>query len=279
MIKIHVMHNGYVRVSPSLPYGGEHCSILKASGVFLPARKRIWLPVSAYLIEHPKGLILVDTGWNREMSPEGIFDKKAQIQSLGSWLLYKVNQGKIEKGAAVHEQLELMGIKPSDLDYVLCTHLDCDHVNGLSQVKEAKTILVSRDEMACAQKHGSVRYQSRWWKDVPLTLFDWTGKEGPFHHSYDLFGDGSVQLIHIPGHSDGQFAVKITNEEGKYVLLFADGGYGTKSWKEMILPGISYDKEAQKKSLEWIRKQSLDPNCIESLGNHDPQIIPHTIEL
>jgi hypothetical protein len=37
--------------------------------------------------------------------------------------------------------------------------------------------------------------------------------------------------------------VKITREDGKYVLLFSDGGYATKSWKEMITSDVSLDKE------------------------------------
>ena len=157
-------------------------------------------------IEHPKGLILVDTGWHRDMSPEGVYDKAAQIKSLGSRVLYNVNQGQIPLGEAVDEQLATMGIKPADLDYVLLTHLDCDHANGLR-------------------------------------------------------------------------AVKITREDGKYVLLFSDGGYATKSWKEMITSGVSLDKEMQRKSLQWIREQSMDANCIESLATHDTDIKPHVIEL
>ena len=47
----------------------------------------------------------------------------------------------------------------------------------------------------------------------------------------------------------------------------------------MITSGISLDKKMQRKSLEWIREQSLDPNCIESLATHDTDIAPHTIEL
>ena len=101
------------------------------------------MPVSVYLIEHPKGLILVDTGWHRDMSPEGVYDKAAQIKSLGSRVLYNVNQGQIPLGEAVDEQLETMGIKPADLDYVLLTHLDCDHANGLRAVKDAKRIVVT----------------------------------------------------------------------------------------------------------------------------------------
>lgn len=72
--------------------------------------------------------------------------------------------------------------------------------------------------------------------------------------------------------------MKVCNDEGKYVLLFADGGYATKSWRNMITSGIALDKRLQRQSLQWIREQSLSDNCIESLATHDTDIQPHTIE-
>ena len=278
-MKIHVLHTGEVRVSPYLPFGGDNCNLLKASGMTTPKEDWIWLPVSVYLIEHPQGLILVDTGWHRDMSPEGVYDKAAQIKSLGSRVLYNVNQGQIPLGEAVDEQLETMGIKPADLDYVLLTHLDCDHANGLRAVKDAKHIIVAQEELDCARKNGFIRYKKKWWEGVDLQTIEWNGTEGPAGKSFDLFGDGSVKMINIPGHCDGLCAVKITREDGKFVLLFSDGGYATKSWKEMITSGVSLDKEMQRKSLQWIREQSLDPDCIESLATHDTDIKPHVIEL
>ena len=277
-IKIHVLRTGEVRVSPYLPFGGDNCSIIKASGVTTPKSKWIWLPVFSFLIEHPKGLILFDTGWHREMSPEGVYDKRAQVKSLGSWFLYQINQGRIAKGEAIDEQLAKLGYKPSDLDYVLLSHLDCDHANGLELVKDTKRFLVAADEVRFAKKHRA-RYYTGWWKDIPLTEFEWNDRLGPVGKSYDLLGDGSVELVNIPGHSDGLFAVKIKNEAGKFVLLFSDGGYARKSWQEMILSGIAADRKKQKESLAWIRAESLDPNCVESLAAHDSDIVPHVIEL
>ncbi|WP_455715059.1 MBL fold metallo-hydrolase [Anaerosporobacter sp.] len=278
-IKIHVLHTGEVCVSPYLPFGGDNCSLIKATGLTTKKKDRLWLPVSAYYIEHPKGKLLVDCGWDRAMSPNGEYDTMAQIKSLGSPILYLVNQGRIGKGQAVNEQLNAMGVKTSDIDYVLLTHLDCDHANGLPLVSDAKHILVANDEIACASKHSVTRYKKKWWKDVKLSGFDWNDDKGPVNKSYDLFGDGSVQLINIPGHADGLFAVKIVGADGKYVLLYSDGGYARRSWEEMITSGISLDKKLQKQSLLWIREQSLDDNCIESLANHDPNVIPHNILL
>lgn len=56
-IKIHVLRTGEVRVSPYLPFGGDDCSLLKASGITTPKSKWIWLPVFSFLIEHPKGMM------------------------------------------------------------------------------------------------------------------------------------------------------------------------------------------------------------------------------
>lgn len=277
-IRIHVFHCGRVCVSPYLPYGGKKCSLIKAAGLTTRKKDRLWLPVSSYLIEHPKGKILVDTGWSREVSPNGTYDRKAQIRHM-SFPLYVVNQGEIEKNAAVNEQLRLLGVEPEDLDYVLLTHLDCDHASGVKQVKATKHILVSKDEIACAKKY-KLRYAASMWEGVSLTEFDYENTGiGPVGKSYDLFGDSSVQLINIPGHSDGMFAVQITNEDGQYVLLYSDGGYSSKSWQQMICSGIAVDKEQQYQSLVWISKMSAHKNCLESIANHDPDVIPHTIRL
>ncbi len=277
-IRIHILHCGRVCVSPYLPFGGKNCNLIKAAGLTTRKKDRLWLPVSAYLIECSKGKILVDTGWSREMSPDGAYNRSAQIRHM-SLPLYFVNQGEIAKGEAVHEQLRRLGIDPGELDCVLLTHLDCDHASGLKQVRTAKRILVSKDEVACAKKY-KVRYAASMWENVPLTEFSFedTGI-GPAGKSYDLFGDGAIQLISIPGHSNGLFAVQITNSQGKYVLLYSDGGYASKSWQQMICPGIAVNKELQYKSLEWIAKKSNYKNCLESVANHDPDVIPHTIQL
>ena len=83
-IKIHIFHIGKVCVAPELPFGGEHYSALKASGVLDRKSKRLWLPVSAYLIECAHGNVLFDCGWHRDMSPHGVFERRAQIRSRSS---------------------------------------------------------------------------------------------------------------------------------------------------------------------------------------------------
>ena len=47
----------------------------------------------------------------------------------------------------------------------------------------------------------------------------------------------------------------------------------------MITSGITLDKQMQRKSLQWIREQSMSQECIESVATHDSDVQPHVIEL
>lgn len=280
-IKIHILHCGRVHTTKYIPYGNGDASLPKIAGIGVPEKDWTWMPVSAYYIEHPKGRVLVDTAWHRRMSPEGVLDSSAQIKELG-YLLSRLNQGYTPKGETVDEQLVAMGVPISSLDYVLITHLDCDHVCGVEQVKDARHILVAEEEIESDKKFSpvnKVRFKTHWWKNVELTRFPWSGNEGPFRKSYDLFGDGSVQLINIPGHTAGLFAVKVTGKDGRFVLIASDGAYSSRSWKDMILPGISENRKEQEISLEWIRQQAFDEKCVECLANHDVDVKPHIISL
>ena len=139
-------------------------------------------------------------------------------------------------------------------------------------------ILVSEPELDDTRKF-PIRYVGSMWKGINFEPFNFenTGV-GPVGKSKDLLGDGSIELINIPGHTSGLTAVKL-NHNGKFILLFSDGGYAKKSWQEMIPPGTALDEAQAFKSLQWIRQMSLDENCVESLANHDPDISPHEIIL
>ena len=83
---------------------------------------------------------------------------------------------------------------------------------------------------------------------------------GPESRSYDLFGDDSVHLVHIAGHTEGMFAALIRNGE-RYVLLNADGAASPRSWSEGTVPGICENSVRAKKALNWIGSMSRDPRC------------------
>lgn len=277
-IKIYWFHCGRVRVSSKLPYGNGN--FLGASGFFTRAADKVWLPVSAMYIDHPKAKVLVDCGWHRDMSPSNTFDRNAQISHM-SMLLYMVNQGVVGKGQTIAEQLAKIGVKESDLDYVLLSHLDCDHVSGLKMVSKAKNILVSEPELRSASYWlNRFRYTPSMWAGTQIRPFRFgrTG-HGPMDKSYDLLGDGSIELVWTPGHSKGHFATKVTGHGGRYMLYYGDAGYGPRSWQQMVLPGLCDDRGQARASLQWVRQESLDEHCVASFANYDLSADPCVIEL
>ena len=278
-MKIHILHCGFIRVSESVPYGNRIDLTNTARQLTAPDRNRITLPVCTYLIEHPKGLILVDTGWCREISPRGVYDPKAVGRVLPPHLAALFHPF-LPEGMAVHEQLTHMGIRPEDLDYVLLTHLDPDHVAGLRHVKNARHIILPEDEYfwSCRTVYKS-RQPWNLWHDQPIERLYYRGSPlGPNRWAIDLFGDESIQLVNVPGHTDGQAAIIIRNA-GHFVLLAADAAYSPRNWQEMITPGFGFGREWQLKSLKWIAELAADPCCTAVLCSHDPKIAPTSITI
>ncbi len=107
-----------------------------------------------------------------------------------------------------------------------------------------------------------------WYRGSPL---------GPNRWAFDLFGDESVQLVNVPGHTDGQAAV-IFRSGKRFVLLTADAAFSHRNWEEMITPGFGLFRDRQLKSLEWIRDMAADPGCAAVLCSHDPESGPRTLE-
>ena len=104
-IKIHVLHCGTIHLQENLTY--------LAKGV---SKKRVQLPVSAYLVEHPiHGNLLIEAGLSA--------DCRALFSPHLNWF-YDPHVG---KGQTAVEQLADMGLKPEDIDLLLITHNDADH--------------------------------------------------------------------------------------------------------------------------------------------------------
>ena len=117
------------------------------------------------------------------------------------------------------------------------------------------------------------------WCDQPIERLYYRGSPlGPNRWAIDLFGDESIQLVNVPGHTDGQAAI-IVRSGGRFVLLAADAAYSPRNWQEMITPGFGFAREWQLKSLKWIAEMAADPGCVAVLCSHDSAIAPTLITI
>ena len=269
-MKIHTLTCGYISIHRDLLYHGGSMAADLRKAVMAPASARVTLPVHAYLIEHPSGLYLADTGWSRSISPSGTYDPASVSKELPRHLaaMYRPH---VPKGQAIDEQLAAMGISPADLSAVLITHLDPDHVSGLRSVRQAKRIIIPEDEAYWSVR---TKYRIR----QPRDLWDIEEKErvfyrghllGPMHKAFDVTGDGSIMMVNIPGHTDGMAGV-LVRDGGRFALLASDAAITPRTWEKMEPPGYAADYRLQYKTLRWIAEAAKDPECAGVLCSHDP---------
>lgn len=256
-VRVHVMHTGKVKVDVALPYK----ELEKVPPVNLRGEAyQIWLPMSSYLIEHPEGRIVVDAGWHEDVrtSPE------AHLGAAAGFVEYE-----LPAGWSIREQLQSRGLAPSDIDLVAVSHLDVDHISGLALLNGARRFWVSKPELAAVKPFKKAWYEGLDLEPYPLEEIPF----GPYRLGKDVFGDGSVFLVHTPGHTVGQFSVLARLQKG-WLLLASDVGYSRRSWKELILPGVMTDKEQALQSLKWVKEFANRTDCVAVLTNHDPVVVP-----
>jgi glyoxylase-like metal-dependent hydrolase (beta-lactamase superfamily II) len=257
--KVHVLHVGELTYDRSLAF--------KELEVIPPFHERgkafqQKVPVSSYLIEHPQGNIVVDTGWHEDI-------RTSPKEHLGEDI-YQFIEYKLPEGHSVKEQLAARNLSPEDIHTVVITHLDVDHISGLKLLSGAKRILVSEQEW----KNHRDESKEKWYEDIDFELVKLEKIPfGPHQLGKDLFGDGLVYLVFTPGHTTGHMSVLVRVEAG-WVLLVSDVGYAEKSWKEQILPGNTVDDELAYQSLQWVKEFSEREDCAAAIANHDPSVQP-----
>ena len=253
MIKIHILPCGSTIVDEALPLSNKSKNPLAFTGILRGKKHKISVPVTAYLIEHPDGLILVDTGWDTAI--------REDARAYEGFFNYFASPGFLPEGEGIVDQLASLGYKTADIDYCIMTHMDIDHAGGIGHMKDAKHIMCSEAEWAAACK-SNPRYLKRLWKGLTIETFP--------DMEYDLLGDGSIMLIPMHGHSPGMTAVKVSADDG-FVIIAGDCGYGRSSWEELILPGITWNKEQAFQSLKKLQSFAQDDQCKAVLMTHDPE--------
>lgn len=223
--------------------------------VFFPdaaAGERTTVPVPGFLVIHPKGKLLFDTGIDCEATadPMGVLGRRlATTFTLA---------GAPDENAP--GQLGHLGLVPEDIDFVANSHLHFDHC-GCNRWFPRSRILVQRAEMEAARAPGS-RYDERLW-NLPL---NWTLIDG----EHDVFGDGSVLLVPTPGHTPGhQSLVVQVSRDARYVLT-ADACYSAEHMARELLPSVVWDGAQMLDSMRRLRAMGERAGS-RILYGHDPQ--------
>jgi len=194
----------------------------------------ITVPVGFFVITHPKGNLLFDSGNNDKI-----------INDPSYWgPLIKLMAPERGPDVAIDTQLRKIGLSPDDLKYVAVGHMHLDHAGNVCKFPRA-IVLVQRDEMknAAWPEPGTARYyipgdvaclrndlgESRTSK---FQMVELTG-------DLDVFGDGSVVLKRWPGHTPGSMMAIVRLPKTGTVILTSDNVILPESLTKNLVPDTS----------------------------------------
>lgn len=262
-MKIHTIQTGTVALTRSWREGVGHGN-RRLLNTLLDREWTEPLPIYAYAIEHPEGVIVVDTGETARISEPGYFPR------WQPFFRFAVRE-RVEPEEEIGPQLADLGIRPTDVRVVVLTHLHTDHAGGLHHFPDTE-ILVTRRELDYAL---GFRGRLRGYPSNRLpSWFDPTAIElepapfGPFPESLRLTKAGDVTLVPVPGHSPGQIAVLVEDRDHT-VFIGGDSSYTEKAMLDGVADGVGADEAAELLTHERIRAYAASTPTVYLVA-HDP---------
>jgi len=222
--------------------------------IFLPEANRhdtIELPVLCALIRHRQGNVLFDTGCH----PTAATDASARGGSLA-----KVMTPIMPADENVISGLAGLGLAPDDIDVVVNSHLHTDHC-GCNTFFPKATFLVHGLEIEAARAASGdlTGYIAADWENA--------GAVDALDGDRDLFGDGRIVLLHLPGHTPGSIAGLVALERSGSTLLAGDTVSLMDSVTRGIIPRNTWNADALSRSLDEVRRIANGGATV--LASHD----------
>lgn len=198
-------------------------------------------PGAFALLKHPEhGIILFDTGY----SAHNFAEMKPLPYRIYQW----ITPITLPPGQSAKEQLLARGIQPDDVKYIILSHFHADHIGGCRDFPQATFICSRRDYEYLAPKSGMSALKEAFIpKLLPINFINRVQfvEEKPlvqpahvgdiFTAGYDVFGDGSVTAIFLPGHTHFQFGIVVQTEQKPYFLV-ADACWTHEAYEHLALP-------------------------------------------
>lgn len=264
MLRIHTIQTGTVGIKSRQPHGVGH----GGRRLLNTLRDKNWVqvPIYAWVIEHPEGVIVVDTGETARTAQKGYFPR------WHPFLRQTANKFLVAPEDEIGPQLQNLGIAPCDVRWVVLTHLHTDHAGGLHHFPRAE-ILVSRKEYAAARGLGGIiqgYLLHRWPRWFNPRLVDFTSESvGPFPASFPLTKANDVMLLPTEGHTSGHLSVLVREGE-RSIFLAGDTSYTEQLLLEQAVDGVSPDERIAAQTLKRILTYT-QANPTVYLPSHDPE--------
>lgn len=271
--RVSVVSTGTVRIRP------QHVESTGSPLVWWLLTSRKWTPprpINVYVIEHDRGLVLFDTGQDRD----SVTDPHYFPKGLSGHLYARLARFAIRPGETLTERLRGIGYEPNQVSTVVLSHLHQDHIGGLAELSNAQ-ILVSAREWAeldtqCPEVKGlleqHIKLPGLRWTQVSFAPLEDT-TIAPFTAAHDVFGDGSLLLVPTPGHTPGSLSMLLRQEGMAPILFVGDLTYDLEKFTAGRVPGVGERRGLLESTHAVTELQRIYPDLV-ILAAHDPAAAP-----
>lgn len=251
-IKLYVLDNGRMRMDKNLMIAGSNQATLDNPNA---PNEMFEFPIYTVFIDHPEAKILFDTACNPNSMGEN-----------GRWInqTQKAFPYTADESCYLPNRLEQINVDPSEVDYVVASHLHLDHAGCLEYFTNA-TVIVHDDELngtmqtyARNQKAGAYI-----WADIDAWIKnDLTWKTiKPYEDNLEIV-KGVKVLNFGSGHVWGMIGLEVETQELGTLILASDAIYTAESMGDILKPpGILYDSIGWARSVEKIKKLAKEKNA------------------
>jgi len=210
------------------------------------------VPVPSFLIDHPRGKVVFDTGLHVETQTD-------PARRLGA--VAKVYTVHFQPGEELGARLAAIAVDPAAVRFLVNSHLHFDHTGGNAQLPNA-TLVVQRPEWEAGGDADLAAANGFDPRDYDLG-HDLRLVDG----EHDLFGDGTVVCLPTYGHTPGHQVLRVRLATGD-IILAADACYLRRTLDDLHLPRILHDRDAMLASLHRLR--ALRDAGARIFFGHDP---------
>lgn len=265
--RITILRTGTIRIRPSHRTQPADRPVLlrRAKVVFGDRRWTEPLPINTYLIQHPNGPILFDTGESPHAAERGW---------LPWWqpFFHRAVDIRVPQEERIGALLEVHGLRPRDLQAVVVSHLHHDHGDGLPDLVGAR-ILVAREHWEAFRRPLRATAQGavppHWPAGFRPELLEATGPTlGPWEATYPITADGTVIGVPTPGHVPGHLSV-IVRGSGPDILLGGDVTYDQHLLDAEQTDGVNDHPHQAVEQLRRIKTYAAE-HPVVLLPAHDP---------
>ncbi|MBS0351982.1 MAG: N-acyl homoserine lactonase family protein [Proteobacteria bacterium] len=194
-------------------------SIFSDTHFYPPQSRRLANP--CFLIQHPQGWLLWDFG----LGDQYLNHPFENIQGGFTFIV----------PISLASQLKQLSLTPNDITFIALSHNHIDHTGNLNLFSKATLLMQQTEYQQIEQKPNNI-------------------KKILFSGNYDVFGDGTIEILSMPGHTPGHASLKVNLANEGTLILSGDLYHTRQAYLHRLVPTFNTDRQQTLTSMDYMEK-------------------------